>query len=322
MKKGFIVFLVLFCFEIIPVSAATNPYSETQTINEETSVPCTRVVWQEVYDRLGIALPGNWGNAINWLKNAETAGYQVGEIPRENSIAVYSGFYGYGHVAYVLDVLDGYMRIIEGGVVGTEKRDRTTSYEIGSGDGITLTGFIYLDEIPKQPSKNANSNSGTNSNNSSSSNTITKKDGNSYLKLLEIEGVPISFQKDTFTYNVTLSYEVENIVIKAEAEKSTSTIQKEESYSLNVGENVISIKCIAEDESTSEYVLYITREEQKKNTTKKVATSEVKKKKNSTWLIILLSLITLAVIVITFILIFRKKKNYNKNMKKNNIKML
>lgn len=313
MKKGFIVFLVLFCFGILPVSAATNPYSATQTINGEKSVPCTRVVWQEVYDRLGIALPGDWGNAINWLKNAENAGYQVGEMPRENSIAVYSGFYGYGHVAYVLDVLDGYMRIIEGGVVGTEKRDRTTSYEIGSGDGIYLTGFIYLDEIPKQPSKSANSNSGTNSNNSnSSSNTITKKDGNSYLKSLEIEGVPISFQKDTFTYNVTLPYKMENIVIKAEAEKSTSTIQKEESYSLNVGENVISIKCIAEDESTSEYVLYIKREEQKKKTTKKVVTSKVKKEKNNTWLIILLSLIALVVIVITFILIFRKKKKNKK----------
>ena len=316
MKKVFIVFLVLFCFGTLPVSAATNPYPNTQTINGAKSVPCTRVVWQEVYDRLGIALPGDWGNAIDWLTSAKNAGYQVGEAPKENSIAVYSGFYGYGHVAYVLDVLDGYMRIMEGGVVGTEKRDRTTSYEIGSGDGIYLTGFIYLDEIPKQPSGSANSNSGTNSNTSnSSSNTITKKDGNSYLKSLEIEGVPISFQKDTFTYTVTLPYKTENIVIKAEAEKSTSTILKEDSYSLNVGENVISIKCIAEDQSTSEYVLYITREEPKEETIEEPSIKESKEERkiNSLVWILCISFVSFLTIGITiFLCIKRKRKNKKK----------
>lgn len=236
------------------VFSATNPYPKTQTFNGEESVPCTRVVWQEVYDRLGIALPGGWGNAVNWLKSAKNAGYEVGEEPREDSIAVYSGFQGYGHVAYVLDVFDDYMKIVEGGVVGKEKQERTTSFEIGSGSGIYLTGFIYLDKVPSKSSSSTSSKTTT---------TTAKKDANSFLKTLVVEGVSFDFQKEVFTYILTVPYETEKIILNAEPEKKTSKVEVEKEYPLVVGENAISIKVTAEDKSSSTYVLYVTREEEK-----------------------------------------------------------
>ena len=253
MKKSIILLIVLWLFSPIFAFAATNPYPKTQTFNGEESVPCTRVVWQEVYERLGIALPGGWGNAVNWLKNAKNAGYEVGEEPRDNSIAVYSGFYGYGHVAYVLEVFDDYMQIIEGGVVGAEKQERTTSFEIGSGSGIYLTGFIYLDKVPSSSASSTSSNK----------TTTTKKDSNSFLKTLEILNISLNFQKDVFTYTLTVPYETEKIKLNVEPEKKTSKVEWKEEYALDIGENTIRIKVTAEDKSSSTYILYITREEEK-----------------------------------------------------------
>ena len=288
MKKSILIFFVLCLFSPLFVFAATNPYPKTQTFNGEESVPCTRVVWQEVYERLGIALPGGWGNAVNWLKSAKNAGYEVGEEPRDNSIAVYSGFYGYGHVAYVLEVFDDYMQIIEGGVVGAEKQERTTSFEIGSGSGIYLTGFIYLDKVPSKST-------------SSTSNTTTKKDSNSFLKTLEILNISINFQKDVFTYTLTVPYETEKIKLNVEPEKKTSKAEWKEEYALDIGENTIRIKVTAEDKSSSTYILYITREEEKiaeeiKEEDNFVVEVEESKKDNRWLLWIPISLILLTIL--------------------------
>ena len=34
--------------------AVNNPYPVSQTYNGKTTIPCTRVAWQEAYDRLGM----------------------------------------------------------------------------------------------------------------------------------------------------------------------------------------------------------------------------------------------------------------------------
>ena len=64
---------------------------------------------------------------------------------------------------------------------------------------------------------------------------------------------------------------METIKLTLETEKKTSKIESQEEYLLDVGENSISIKVIAEDKSSSTYNLYITREEQKENLTEQIA---------------------------------------------------
>ncbi|MBR3968348.1 MAG: CHAP domain-containing protein [Clostridia bacterium] len=140
----------------IPVLAASNPYPSSQTISGVTTVPCTRYAWQQVYDRLGIALP-NWGNAINWLDKAANNGYSTGSVAQVNSIAVWrSSAHSYGHVSFVTAVNGNSMTINEGGMTIDNKPANGTGIITGASassvvgtkknsySSCTLLGFIYL----------------------------------------------------------------------------------------------------------------------------------------------------------------------------------
>ena len=145
----------------ILVSAASNPYPSSQTINGVTTIPCTRYAWQQVYDRLGIALP-NWGNAINWLNQAAKAGYTTGSAAKANSIAVWkSTAHSYGHVSFVTAVNGNYMTVNEGGMTNNSGNAANgTGIVTGSSvssvvgtkksaySSCTLLGFIYLSNSP------------------------------------------------------------------------------------------------------------------------------------------------------------------------------
>ncbi len=250
MKKKILTLIVLLTFPIICLGAS-NPYPKTQTFNGVVSTPCTRVAWQEAYDRLGIALPG-WGNAVNWYKNAANAGYQVGSEAKPNSIAVYSGFYDYGHVAFVVSVSDETMYVVENKGSGEGKTEGNRSKGIGSGEqsGLYLMGFIYVTE----PKTNTSTGSTT------TTTTTTTKSGNSNLKSLEIENYTIDFQKDNYYYELSVPSECEKISLKATADNSKATVKYDKEVTLNEGSNLIEIKVTAEDKSESIYVLNVTRE--------------------------------------------------------------
>ncbi len=251
--KNKIIIIVLLLLMAMPKSgyAASNPYPKTQKFNGVVSTPCTRVAWQEVYDRLGIALPG-WGNAVNWYKNAADDGYQVGSEAKPNSVAVYSGYFDYGHVAFVVDVDDETMTVVENKASGEGKIEGKRSKGLGSGadGGIYLIGFIYVTE-PKV------SNNGGNT-------TVTTpktKSGNSNLANLEIENYDIEFQKDKYYYYLVVPNEINNITIKGSSEDSKSYVDGMGNYDLLEGENLLSIKITAEDESSSIYNIVIKRNE-------------------------------------------------------------
>lgn len=91
--------------------AASNPYPVNNWGSTGEWSNCTWSVWQLVYDNLGIALPGGWGNAgSSWLSNARNAGYTTGSSPKVNSIIVFDG-----HVAFVTYVSGDQVYIKEGG---------------------------------------------------------------------------------------------------------------------------------------------------------------------------------------------------------------
>ena len=163
MKKrwGSFVLVVVFIFSLcsFEVSAADNPYPKWQNIfGTGETVRCTHYAWQQVYDNLGIVLPG-WGNAGTWLNSAKNAGYSTGTIPRAKSIVVWSDG-GFGHVDYVTAV-NGSNITVNGG--GYHNSNNTPYYQAGQEAGVaigmtkpsavgsnyygqTLIGYIYFDD--------------------------------------------------------------------------------------------------------------------------------------------------------------------------------
>ncbi len=63
-------------------------------------------------------IPGNWGNARTWLRNAQRAGYATGNIPQVGAIA-WTGAGYLGHVAMVEEVSGSQVKIAEmNGIAG------------------------------------------------------------------------------------------------------------------------------------------------------------------------------------------------------------
>ena len=129
---------------VTPVNAATNPYSGGYA-------NCTWAAWQYAHDKAGVELPGFTGNAIGWYEGAKAKGYTVSSVPREKSIAVWSGGTSAGHVAYVDKVSGNRIYIYEGGY---KHSDGTVGQHEGwvNASGVReytsqmLKGYIYLGE--------------------------------------------------------------------------------------------------------------------------------------------------------------------------------
>ncbi len=72
---------------------------------------CVWWVWEQ-WHLLGYDLPLNWGNAADWVVDAERTGFPIGTQPRVGAIAVFpraDGVWAYGpegHVAFVTSVSD------------------------------------------------------------------------------------------------------------------------------------------------------------------------------------------------------------------------
>ena len=95
---------------------------------------CTDTAWLLAYEA-GHVLP-NWGNAYEWLYNAQSTGYATGYTPAIGSIAVYSN-----HVAYVAAVDGNMVYIKEGGYDGHYMERWVSATSEGTQ---SLQGYIYL----------------------------------------------------------------------------------------------------------------------------------------------------------------------------------
>lgn len=152
-KRFFLIASVLFLYLLLmsmTVSAANNPYPTYNWYNsqEDYQIACTWYAWNQVYTRLGIALPA-WGNGGQWLDNAKNSGYATGTTPLPNSLAVYNGYDAWGHVEYVTAVNGNMITVNTGGY--------NPSTPPGTRDGWTksgivgqnnLKGYIYLGDKP------------------------------------------------------------------------------------------------------------------------------------------------------------------------------
>lgn len=89
------------------------------------------------------------------------------------------------------------------------------------------------------------------------------KSNNNNLEYISFNGKKIDFNKENVIYTLTVKNTIENadIKYKVEDEKATATLSGPEK--LNVGENTYKITVTAEDGSTKEYTLIITRQKEK-----------------------------------------------------------
>lgn len=271
MKKIILIIITFTCL-MLKVDAASNPYQKTSPYG----VNCTWYAWQQAYDKAGIALPG-WGNANTWLNYAKKAGYETGTTPRAKSIVVWK-WDNYGHVGYVEKVSNGkiYVWDSEGPCTDTEDPDYKSclanspseqgdrecyqkygksiaceynaSYWQYPGD---LIGYIYLDKAPTK----------INNQTEPSKNTPTKKSNNTNLTSLTIDNIDFEFKNDTLKYKFDVNNEITKVKIEAKPENSKTKVENTGEHDLNIGQNIIKITVIAEDNTKKTYTLEITRKD-------------------------------------------------------------
>lgn len=324
--------IILLC-TMSEVQAATNPYRQTGPYGTN----CTWYAWNMAYQKAGVALPG-WGNAKDWYDDAMNAGYSVGTTPRANSIVVWGGWTTYGHVGYVESVGDNTLYVWDStGPCIDEKdpayqecmanswcedTDRACKEHAKKGpcaytlspDQYGITGYIYLDIVPTTPQVSTYENTYV-----EPSPTVTEevieKSNNTNLSQITITSGSISFQPDVLEYEIQVEHEVETITVDATVEDEKATVEGTGEYPLTVGENEIKLTVTAEDGTTKEYQLHITREKKEK-----VVKKEPKEKTESHMIfpimVGILFVILISMLGMLFLMWRKKKQDHGKEKKK------
>ena len=341
--------IVINTFGMLNVSAAGNPYKEKGPYGTN----CTWYAWKMASEKAGVTLPG-WGNAKNWYHDAKESGYTVGTTPKANSIIVWGGWTSYGHVGYVEKVENGvlsvwdstgpcidredpeYVECIMNGVSEeTDKICNQNAKKIAceyttSPDLYGITGYIYLDDAPKKPaptpsatpkptpSPSSNTNAKPNKENSSTNLEVVKSSNANLSDIVLSNGI-IQFNKEVLEYSVEVEYEVHEITINATLEDKKAKVEGTGDYKLNVGFNEIKLIVTAEDNSTKEYVIKITRSEEAKveldSDIENNQTEDSIPKNDDLQKIKLISVICFLILVGVCFLFFLKRKKHHKNVK-------
>ena len=299
-KKNFLLILICFLSFTLSVNAATNPYGKYQDLYGVKTVRCTWYAWEQAYTNAGVALPG-WGNAQTWYNSAAMAGYSVGKEARSNSIAVWSSSDSYGHVAYVVSVDESgeYMTVNEGGIPTEENEGIVIGSKLST-SASNLIGFIYLSDAPKSSGGSTSS-----SNNSESKN----KSSNNNLSNLEIDIADFKFNPEITEYNLEVNYDTKIITIRAMAESDRAVVTGAGEKALKVGENNYRIVITAEDGTTKEYKISITRNAKVSDEEKETVIETEKEVKFNNNILIVGVFIIVMLFILGIILLIRYRKN-------------
>ena len=299
-KKNFLLILICFLSFTLSVNAATNPYGKYQDLYGVKTVRCTWYAWEQAYINAGVALPG-WGNAQTWYNSAAMAGYSVGKEAASNSIAVWSSSDSYGHVAYVVlvDESGEYMTVNEGGIP-TEENEGIVIGARYSTSSSKLIGFIYLSDAPKSSGGSTSSSNNSESKNKSSNNNLSSME-------IDIEG--FTFNPEITEYNLEVPYNTKIISIKAISESDRAVVTGAGEKALKVGENNYRIVITAEDGTTKEYKISITRNAKVNDEEKETVIETEKEDKFNNKILIVGVIIIVILFILGIILLIRYRKN-------------
>lgn len=113
------------------------------------------------------------------------------------------------------------------------------------------------------PSTSSNKTTGTAKPSTSKTNTTTKSvSNNAYLKEFRVDkpGISPSFNKNTFNYSITVDESVDKLNVTAVPENSKAGVSITGNTGLKTGDNVITVKVVAEDKKTSKvYKIFVTK---------------------------------------------------------------
>ena len=113
------------------------------------------------------------------------------------------------------------------------------------------------------PSTSSNKTTGTTKPSTSKTNTTTKSvSNNAYLKEFRVDkpGISPSFNKNTFNYSITVDESVDKLNVTAVPENSKASVSITGNTGLKTGDNVITVKVVAEDKKTSKvYKIFVTK---------------------------------------------------------------
>lgn len=145
---------------------------------------------------------------------------------------------------------------------------------------------------------------------------------NNYLKLLEVSGYELDFDRDKEEYTLSVKNDVTSLDITAIAEDSRARVEITGNEKFKVGKNTIVISVKAENGDVREYKLVVTKEDDKSTTLSEEESSNTAEK------VVIIILIVLVVLGLLY-LIFKKdeeevnlkpneeKKNDNSKKNKN-----
>lgn len=93
----------------------------------------------------------------------------------------------------------------------------------------------------------------------------SKKSNNTNLSELKLSEGTLVFDKEKTEYKVTVAYNIEKIEVTTKTEDEKAKFEITGNEELKVGENIISIKVTAEDDSEKEYKIIVIRKEENAN---------------------------------------------------------
>lgn len=123
---------------------------------------------------------------------------------------------------------------------------------------------------------------------------------NNFLKVLEIDGYEILFDRETTEYIIGVNSDVTSLDIKAIPESNKASVQITGNEKFKKGSNTVLITVTAEDGSAREYKITVNKEAEKKD-----ALTEVDDSSNTTEKVVIIILIILVVLGLLY-LIFKK----------------
>ena len=203
---------------------------------------------------------------------------------------------------------------------------------------ITITKEVV---VPPAQEENKNNNNNNNTNNNNNSNNTTNKTENkkeevkneesklsndALLKKLQIEGLELNFSSDKTDYKISVPYETTKLNISYETSHDKAIVELN-NKPLQVGNNEITIKVIAEDKTEKIYKITVTRNEEvpvidldddnEKNDIEIEEQDNIETKENNTTKIIVCSIVIILVLALggyALYITIKKKKDEKNNI--------
>lgn len=153
------------------------------------------------------------------------------------------------------------------GDIGTRNLNignNTFKINVVSESGSSKTYVININRLSNDNNNSSNTNTNTNTNDNkevNNNNVNYNKSNNSNLKNIILTNNNFNFIKDITEYDINVLYDIDNLDIEAIPEDDKAKVEITGNKNLKVGLNKISILVTAEDGTTKEYIINVTRKE-------------------------------------------------------------